>query len=374
MGIKGCKTAIIHDWLTGMRGGEKVLESLLDIYPEADIFTLVWIKGSVSSKIEKQKITTSFLQKAPFIRKTYRHYLPLFPLAIESFNLNEYDLVISSSHCVAKGVIPAPNARHICYCHTPMRYIWNMYFDYFGKERNLVTGLIYKSVAHHLRIWDVSSAERVDSFIANSTNVANRIKRYYNKPSHVIYPPVNTEFYHPVSDKILMEPYYLIVSALVPYKRIDLAVEAFNYMDKRLIVIGEGPEKRKLMKKAKGNISFLGWASNDQLRKWYSHCEALIFPGEEDFGIIPVEAQACGSPVIAYAKGGAIETVSDRETGIFFHNQKKEDLIQAIKAHETMHYDKTKIIANAKRFSNNVFIGKIRQYIMQSCKPTDEGR
>jgi len=368
MGISGRKIAIIHDWLTGMRGGEKVLELLVGLYPNADIFTLLWIKGSVSPKIEKHYITTSFLQKFPFINKRYRYYLPLFPIAIESFDLNGYDLVISSSHCVAKGVIPPPHARHICYCHTPMRYIWNMYFDYFGKERNVLTGLIYKSVAHHLRIWDVSSSERVDSFIANSANVANRIKRYYNKPAKVIYPPVDTDFYYPMPDRLLKESYYLIVSALVPYKRVDLSIEAFNQTGQKLVIIGEGPEKKYLVKKAKSNITFYGWATNEQLRMWYSHCEALIFPGEEDFGIIPVEAQACGSPVIAYGKGGATETIIDRVTGIFFDKQRKEDLIQAIKTHETMVYDKKKIIANAKRFSNKMFFDCFKAHVNQIIK------
>ncbi len=373
MGIKGYKTAIIHDWLTGMRGGETVLESLLDIYPDADIFTLLWVPGSVSSKIEKQRITTSFLQKAPFIKKNYRHYLPLFPLAIEGFDLRGYDLIVSSSHCVAKGIIPPPGARHICYCYTPMRYIWDMYFQYFGKTRNRLTSFIYRSVAHYLRMWDVTTNSRVDEFIAISNHVSRRIKRYYNRTSAIIYPPVDNDFYLPVSDKPLAERYYLVVSGLVPYKRIDLAIEAFNQTGKKLIVIGEGPEKARLMKAAKRNISFLGWASNEDLRKWYSHCEALIFPGEEDFGIVPVEAQACGRPVVAFGQGGALDTVVHGNTGILFPEQTVASLIKALETHEVTRYDSDAIIENSRRFSRNVFTEKVRQYVMQNCKSTDDG-
>jgi glycosyltransferase involved in cell wall biosynthesis len=361
------KVAIIHDWLTGMRGGEKVLESLLDIYPDSDIFTLIWLKGSVSDKIEKQRITTSFLHKAPFIRNNYRNYLPLFPMAIESFDLAGYDLIISSSHCVAKGVIPQPGARHICYCYTPMRYIWDMYFQYFGKPRNRLAGFIYGSVANYLRMWDVTASSRVDEFIAISNHVSQRIRRYYGRASTVIFPPVDNEFYRPVSDKPLAEPYYLVVSGLVPYKRIDLAIEAFNQTGKKLIIIGEGPEKNRLIKMAKGNISFLGWASNQDLRKWYSHCEALIFPGEEDFGIVPVEAQACGRPVVAFGRGGALDTIIHGSTGIIFPEQTAASLIEALDTHEATKYNTNTIIENSHRFSKNVFIGKIRQYIMQNC-------
>ena len=366
MDEKGCKVAIIHDWLTGMRGGEKVLELLISLFPQADIYTLLWVKGSVSEKIEKQRITTSFLQKIPFISKTYRSFLPLFPMAIESFDLNEYDLVISSSHCVAKGIIPPPQARHICYCYTPMRYIWNMYSEYFKDVKNPFSALAYRSAAHYLRLWDLSTNSRVDDFIAISHHISRRIQRYYNRPSTVVYPPVDTDYYHPVPDRAISEPYYLIVSALVPYKRIDLAIETFNHNGKKLIVIGEGPEKNKLRNIAKDNISFLGWGSNEQLRQWYSHCSALVFPGEEDFGIVPLEAQACGSPVIAYRKGGATETIIDRQTGVFFDRQTKEGLQEAVDIHENMTYDKTKIIANARRFSNVIFCENIKHHIHQA--------
>lgn len=365
MSVKGHKVAIIHDWLTGMRGGEKVLELMLSIFPQADIYTLLWVKGSVSEKIEKQRITTSFLQKIPFIKKNYRSFLPLFPLAIESFDLNEYDLVISSSHCVAKGIIPPPHARHFCYCYTPMRYIWNMYYEYFCDVKNPLRTFAYRLVAHYLRVWDICANSRVDEFAAISNHINRRIQRYYNRSSTVIYPPVDTGFYHPVPERASPEPYYLIVSALVPYKKIDLAIETFNRNGKRLIVIGDGPEKKKISSNAKSNISFMGWESNERLRQWYSHCSALIFPGEEDFGIVPLEAQACGSPVIAYRKGGATETIIDRQTGIFFDRQTIEELQNAVNIHENMTYDKKKIIANAKRFSNEIFCENIKKHIRQ---------
>lgn len=356
------RTAIIHDWLTGMRGGEKVLESMIDTFPDADIFTLLWVKGSVSPKIENQRITTSFLQEYPLIKTKYRNYLPLFPLAIEGFNLDGYDLIISSSHCAAKGIIPPPHARHICYCHTPMRYIWNMYFDYFGKEGQRLSAL-YRTVSHHLRIWDLSSNTRVDEFVANSDHVARRIKRYYGRQSIVIYPPVDTDFYHPVPERLMDEPYYLVVSALVPYKRIDLAIETFNKNGQKLVIIGEGPERGKLRKMAQKNIEFLGWETNEELRKWYSNCEALVFPGEEDFGIVPVETQACGRPVIAYARGGALETVVDRITGVLFPNQDQASLLEALRIHRGLSYNASTIVDNAGRFSRDRFCGNFKSQV-----------
>jgi glycosyltransferase involved in cell wall biosynthesis len=360
---KNKKIAIIHDWLTGMRGGEKVLELLIDLFPGADIFTLVWVKGSVSERIEKQKITASFLQNYPFIKTGYRHLLPLFPLAAESFDLRGYDLVISSSHCAAKGVIPAPGAKHVCYCYSPMRYIWNMYPEYFGKNRNALVDPIYRTAAHYLRMWDLSTNDRVDDFMAISNAVAARINRYYRRDSTVIYPPVNTAFYRWVPERPVAAPYHLVVSALVPYKRIDLAVDAFNENGKKLVIIGEGPEKRRLARTAKPNITFLGWVGNDMLRQYYSHCQALVFPGEEDFGIVPLEAQACGSPVIAYARGGALETIIDGETGLFFREQLPASLNEAITRAAMTGFDRQVIVTNAQRFSEGVFCDKIQSHV-----------
>ncbi|MDP2807616.1 MAG: glycosyltransferase [bacterium] len=349
------RIAIIYEWLVSMRGGEKVIEQLAELYPDADIHVLLWRKGSVSAKIESHRICTSFLQRFPLFKRHYRHFLPLFPIAVESYDVSQYDLIISCSHCVAKGVIPASHARHLCYCYTPMRYIWDMYSDYFGKTRNPLARIVYRYVAHQLRIWDITTNDRVDDFVAISNHVARRVKRYYNREAPVIYPPVDTEFYHPVPERLLAEPYYLMVSALVPYKRVDLAISACRKAGRRLVIIGDGPEKRKLTGMAGGTVTFLGWASNEQIRAWYSHCEALIFPGEEDFGIVPVEVQACGRPVIAYGKGATLETVVDGTTGVFFDDQDDGSIIQAIHRHEQMQYNTNKIVANAQRFSRDNF-------------------
>ena len=269
---------------------------------------------------------------------------------------------------------PAGRTAYLLLLYANALYMGYVLSVFLGKPRNLFVDFIYKSVAHHLRMWDVTTNSRVDDFIAISNHVSHRIKRYYDRASTVIYPPVDDEFYQPVSDKPLAEPYYLVVSGLVPYKRIDLAVEAFNQTGKKLIIIGEGPEKARLMKMAKDNISLLGWASNEDLRKWFSHCMALIFPGEEDFGIVPVEAQACGRPVVAFGRGGAMDTVVNGSTGILFPEQTAASLIEALNTHEATKYNTNIIIENSHRFSKNVFIDKIRQYVLQSCKPTEEGR
>ncbi len=299
------KVALIHDWLTGMRGGEKVLEVFCEIFPEADLFTLLHIPGSVSKTIESRAIKTSFIQKLPFARRRYRNMLPLFPLAIEGFDLNGYDLVLSSSHCVAKGVIPPPGALHISYIHTPMRYVWDMRHDYFGGRGGL-SGRLIALFSHYLRMWDVTSSARVDRFIANSAHVARRVEKYYRRPAHVIHPPVECSRFGLSRER---GDFYLIVSAFAPYKRIDVAIEAFNTLGLKLKVIGTGQDGKRLRSMAKGNVEFLGWKSDEELAGYYARCKALVFPGEEDFGIVPLEAMACGRPVIAYGKGGALETI-----------------------------------------------------------------
>lgn len=330
------KVALVHDWLTGMRGGEKVLEAICELFPQADLYTLLHIKGSVSSIIEKRKIFTSFLQYLPDIERKYRYYLPLMPQAIERVDLSEYDIVISSSHCVAKGVKVKDKTLHICYCHTPMRYIWDMYPIYF-KKANIYVRIIMKILRKYLQKWDLKSSTRVNYFIANSENVRKRIQKHYNRESKVIYPPVDTDFFVPSNSRFKSKSYYLIVSAFAPYKKIDLAIEAFNYLRYPLKIIGVGQEEKRLRKIAKKNIEFLGWVSKEELREHYQNCKALIFPGEEDFGIVAVEAQACGTPVIAYGKGGITETVipiqdhSDSPTGVFFYEQTPLALIEAVK-------------------------------------------
>ncbi len=355
------KIALVHDWLTGMRGGEKVLEVLCELFPDATLFTLVHKKNSVSVKIEKMKIITSFLQQLPKSETKYQYYLPIMPIAIEKLNLENFDIIISSSHAVAKGVIKKNNAIHICYCHTPMRYIWDQYENYFGRNRaGYLVRTAMKLVRKHLQNWDIKSSNRVDYFIANSRNVQSRIKNIYNRQSHVIYPPVETKKFK-VSEKA--GDYFLVVSALVPYKRIDIAIEAFNELNEKLVIVGIGSEMEKLKKLAGKNIEFHGWVDENQLSEYYENCKALIFPGEEDFGIVPLEAMASGKPVIAFAKGGALETVVEGITGTFFHEQSKNSLIEAIKKFKTLHFEPLKIREHTLSFDRAVCKERLRAYI-----------
>jgi glycosyltransferase involved in cell wall biosynthesis len=368
--LKNLRVAIVHDWLTGMRGGEKVLEIFCQIFPEADIYTLIYNEGSISSVIASHKIHTSFIDKFPLKKSKYRHYLPLFPTAIERFNFKQYDLILSSSHCVAKGIITPPDAKHIAYLHTPMRYVWDMYEDYFGRDKVGFFGrLIIPYFANYLRMWDVTSSNRVDWFLANSQHVANRIRKYYGREAMVIHPPVETELLETSQEK---RDSFLIVSALVPYKRIDLAVQVFNANGKSLTIVGEGPELNRLKKMAKGNIEFVEWQPGAELRKFYAKAKALVFPGEEDFGIVPVEAMANGTPVIAYGKGGALETVlgwddleATARTGVFFYQQTAEALSQAIDKLENIEWDYNLISQHAKKFDKEIFRDKIIRFIRE---------
>jgi len=358
------KIAIVHDWLTGMRGGEKVLEVLCELFPDATLITLLHNKGALSLTIENMNIVSTFIDKLPMKEKKYRNYLPLFPLAIESFNISQYDLIISTSHCVAKGAKPRKGALHICYCHTPMRYVWDMYEEYFGKNRaGILTRTAMNFCAPFLRKWDVRTSGRVHYYIANSFNVAARIKKYYNRESDVIHPPVNASFFNISENKM---DYFLIVSALVPYKKVEIAIEAFNKNGEKLIVVGSGPESGKLKSIAKNNIEFLGWCGDNDLAKYYSGCRALIFPGEEDFGIVPLEAMACGKPVIAFGKGGVLETVigeGDNSTGIFFYEQTAESLIAAVNIFNEKRFDPYKIREHALEFDRTIFKEKIKKYV-----------
>ena len=368
--LKKAKIAVVHDWLTGMRGGEKVLEIIFELFPDADLFTLLYNEGSVSSLISNRKIRTSFINQLPFKTTKYRHYLPLFPTAIELFDFKAYDIIISTSHCVAKGVRTPPDTLHISYVHSPMRYVWDMYEDYFGKDKiGLMQKIIIPLFANYLRMWDVTSSNRVDYFIANSQHVANRIQKYYRRDAAVIHPPVDTTTY---KRSEINEDFYLVISALVPYKKIDLAIQAFNQTNKPLIVIGEGPEKTKLKRMANKNIQFVDGINGDRLYDYYSKCNALIFPGEEDFGIVPVEAQSCGKPVIAYAKGGALETVisyngvnENKCTGLFFKEQNANSLINTIEQFETINWDADFINQHAQKFSKEKFKKGLSLFINQ---------
>jgi glycosyltransferase involved in cell wall biosynthesis len=359
------KVALVHDWLTGQRGGEKVLEVLAEIFPEAPLYTLFHFKGSQAEDIENKDIRPSFLQRLPFVEKKYRLYLPLFPLAIELFDLSDFDLVISSSHCVAKGIIPRPDALHVSYIHSPVRYAWNQYFAYFAPSRlSIFSRLLIPPVIHRLRIWDESASARVDHFIANSVNVARRIQKYYRRDAEVVHPPVDTDFFQPGAGETVKD-YYLIVSALVPYKRIDLAVDVFNQTGEALKIVGIGPDLEKLKKPARPNIAFLGQVAAAELRSLYQDARALLIPGEEDFGIAAVEAQACGTPVIAFGRGGSVETVVPGETGLLFGQLTAAGLRAALDNFRSMKFNKNVLRSRSTAFSRAAFKQKMAASIEQ---------
>ena len=306
------------------------------------------------------KIKTAIIQRLPKSDIRYQYYLPLMPFVIEKFDLSEYDLIISSSHAVAKGVKVRKGALHICYCHTPMRYIWDQYENYFGKDKSgFLARTAMRFFRKRLQRWDVESSGRVNYFIANSKNVQEKIKRIYSRDSDVIYPPVEASRF---KASTMHSGYFLIVSALVPYKRIDIAVEAFNELGEKLIIVGIGSEAEKLKRIAKHNIEFHGWASNEKIADYYFGCRALIFPGEEDFGIVPLEAMASGKPVIAFAKGGALETVAENQTGIFFKEQTKESLIEAVKRFGSNKFTADEIHQHALQFDREIFKDKLNEY------------
>jgi glycosyltransferase involved in cell wall biosynthesis len=361
--MENIRVALVHDWLTGQRGGEKVLEVLAEIFPRAPIYTLFHFPGSQADWLEKRDIRTSFLQKLPLLRKKYRLYLPFFPLAAELFDLADYDLVISSSHCVAKGIIPPADALHVSYIHSPVRYAWNQYAAYFSpRQLNFFSRLIVPRVIHRLRIWDVASSARVDRFIANSDNVARRIMKYYRREADVIPPPADTVFFTlPAEDQV--RDYFLIVSALVPYKKIELAVDVFNRTGERLKIVGTGPDSRKLRRRARPNVEFLGQVPAEGLRRLYQGALAFVQPGEEDFGIAAVEAQACGAPVIAYGRGGALETVIPGETGLLFADPSAAGLRAALDNFRTVKFNRSSLRSNAMRFSRPLFKQRLAAYL-----------
>ena len=364
------KMALICDWLTAMRGGERCLEAICEIYPHADIFTLVHFRGSVSETIETRKIKTSYIQCLPGSIKNFRIYLPLFPCAIQKFDLTGYDCVLSFSHCVAKGVKVPQGLSHICYCHTPMRYAWhmrNVYLDSLRQPKKLLTDY----VLNYLKNWDAKASYRVTHFIANSKNTQNHIREAYDRDSTVIYPPVECNRFA-ISDND--EGYYLVLSALVPYKRIDIAIKAFAGIGQKLIIVGNGPELPRLKTMASANISFVDNADDNDVVEYLKKCRALIFPGEEDFGIAPLEAQACGKQVIAFGKGGALETVigldhtqptNANATGIFFYEQTPEALRKTISIFEKMRdrFDARKCRDNVLRFDRAIYQQSMQNYI-----------
>ena len=354
------RIAVIHDWLNGMRGGEKVLEEILTIYPQADVFTLFLEKEKISEEIRRHRIFTSSLDRFPGVRRHYPFFLPLFPRTIEGFNLQDYPLVISSSHCVAKGVIPAPDAMHIGYIHSPMRYAWDQYDSYFGRYRGMRSLFIRKQMSH-LRAWDVASSARVDHFVANSDYVRKRIEKFYRREASVIHPPVDTDFFRPAADPT--RDFYLLASALVPYTRAEVVVEAFNRTGDRLVVVGKGGEEGTLRHRAGKNVEFAGWVPPERLRQLYQNARALVFSGVEDFGIFFGEALACGTPVVAYGRGGVRDIVEEGETGLFYKDQTPESLIVALKVFETTDFDPAEIRRGSLRFSPENFRQKFKAFV-----------
>jgi glycosyltransferase involved in cell wall biosynthesis len=347
------RVALVHDWLTGSRGGERVLEALLELYPQAEIFTLLHVPGTVSQRIESRPIHVSPLDRVPGIASRYRWFLPLFPAMIERFDLAGFDLVLSSSHCVAKGVRTLSGTPHVCYCHTPMRYAWDLYDSYFGPGRAAPpVRLAARMVAPGLRRWDVQTARRVTAFAANSYHVRERIRRHYGRDATVVHPPVDVTRFRAAGAR---DDVYLMVSALVPYKRIDIAVDAFNGLGRKLIIAGEGGQLSQLARRARRNITFTGRITDEEVADLMGRARAFVLPGEEDFGIAAVEAQAAGAPVIAYGRGGALETViadedSERATGVFFPEPSPRSLAAAVLDFERREFRDRVLRANALRF------------------------
>lgn len=360
------RVAIVHYWLVGMRGGEKVLEALCNLFPQADIFTHVYDPEEVSDTIRRHKVHTTFIQRLPRARRMYKHYLPLMPLALEQLDLREYDLVISSESGPAKGVLTGPDTLHLCYCHTPMRYLWDMYHEY-RRSAGWLTAALMVPLTHYLRLWDFASAARVDGFAANSEHVAHRLRKHYRRECTVVHPPVDLSA---CSAGETREDYYLFVGQLVDYKRADLAVEACARLGRRLVVIGDGECRKQLQNRADKDIVFLGRQPDEVLREHYARCRALLFPGEEDFGLVPVEAMASGAPVLAFARGGALETVLDGVSGLFFQDQNAESLAACIHEFEQQEsrFDPRIIAEHAHRFSPQHFYAGFQAFLARQTQ------
>ena len=364
------KVAIVCEWLVVYAGAEKVLEQLLNVFPDADLFALVdFLEPEKRGFIQNKKVATTFIQKLPKAKTKYRNYLPLMPLAIEQLDVTNYDLVISSSYCVSKGIITSPNQVHISYVHSPVRYAWDLQHQYL-QEAGLIKGIkswIARAILHYIRLWDYRTSNNVDYFIANSKFIAKRIWKCYRREADVIYPPVDVEAFELCEQK---EDFYLTASRMVPYKKMDLIVEAFSKMpDKKLIVIGDGPDFEKIKAKAGKNVTLMGYQPFEVLKDHMQRAKAFVFAAEEDFGITPVEAQACGTPVIAYGKGGALETVigldDENPTGVFFKYQNADSICEAVSLFEQNNdmFSPVACRQNAEKFSTERFVNSIRDFV-----------
>ena len=354
------RVALIHYWLVTWRGGEHVLKAITNLFPDADIYTHVADPDLLAKNLPGRRVKTTFIARLPFAKRLYQNYLPLMPLALEQLDLRQYDLIISSESGPAKGVIVSPHATHICYCHSPMRYVWDRYYDYRAQTR-LPARMAMTPLLHSLRMWDQLSAQRVDHFVANSQFVSARIKKYYRRESEVIHPPVAVSSFVASQDT---DGFYLWVGQLVAYKRPDLAVEAFNALEKPLIMIGEGPLLPRLRRAAKSNIRFLGRQPFNVIVDHYRRCRALVFPGIEDFGIVPIEAMSSGKPVIAFNYGGARETIIDGVTGVLFSQQTANSVIDAVRSFELNdNFDANALRDHANNFSDSVFEANFRSMV-----------
>jgi len=369
------RVAIVHHWFISLGGGERVVDAIASIFPAADIFTLFLDRENLPPSLQKRKITTSFLDKIPGARKVHRHFLPFYPLAVETLDLSGYDLIITSDSGPVKGVLTDPSSTHICYCYSPMRYLWDGYSAYL-REMSPLTRSIFSLSSHYVRNWDYSAAQRVDHFIADSNYVAGRIRKYYRRESTVIHAPIDTSQSYLANEH---GDYYLALGRLVPYKRTDVLIDACAKLGRKLVVVGDGPERKGLMQKSAKNVEFLGQVDDSQLRDLYAHCRALLFAADEDFGLVPLEAQSYGRPVIAFGKGGALETVigayapilpkttGDHSalTGVFFREQTADSLAKAILSFESCEemFSPQRIQSHARNFGTPVFIERMRNFI-----------
>ncbi len=346
------RVAIVHYWFVQMRGGERVVEALCELFPDADIFTHIYDASVVTPTIARHRVRTTFINRLPFA-SSMRAYLALMPLALEQLDLRGYDLVISTESGPAKGIIPPLDGTHICYSLSPMRYAWDMYPDYLASVGWLGRALM-RPAMHYMRLWDFATAARVDYFATISAHTRKRIAKYYRREAEILYPPVDTQRFRPGGQR---RDFYLVVGATEAYKRVDLAIEAFNRLGRPLVVIGKGPEDRRLRRLARPNVTFLGAQPDEVLREHYASCRALIFPGEEDFGIVPVECMASGRPVIAYRRGGALDTVREGETGLFFREQTVDSLVDAVRRYESLERDFSpeRIAEHARGFDREHF-------------------